>query len=122
MRRLACLAAVVALTSAGGATAAKTSGLRGIVMRGPVLPVCVVEKPCDEPAANVRLVFLRNGKAVARVRTGSDGRYRVTLAPGVYRVSAPGRPVIGSGIEPRSARVPRGRFARVDFSIDTGIR
>jgi hypothetical protein len=122
MWRLACLAAGIALTAAGGATAAKTSGLRGIVMRGPVMPVCVVGKPCDEPAANVRLVFLRNGKAVARIRTRGDGRYRVTLAPGVYRVSAPGRLAIGSGIEPRSARVPLGRFARVDFSIDTGVR
>jgi hypothetical protein len=122
MRRLACLAGVIALTTAGGAAAAKTSGLRGIVIRGPVMPVCMVGEPCDEPAASVRLVFLRSGRAVARVRTGSDGRYRVTLAPALYRVSAPGRPAIGSGIEPRSARVPRGRFARVDFSIDTGIR
>ena len=122
MARLVCIAAVIALGVAGGATAAKTSGLRGIVMRGPVMPVCMVGKPCDEPAANVKLVFLRNGKTVAIVRTGRDGRYRVALAPGAYRVRAPGRPGIGSGIEPQTVRVPRGRCARVNFSIDTGIR
>lgn len=91
-------------------------------MRGPVMPVCMVGKPCDEPAANVKLVFLRNGKTVASVRTGRDGRYKVALASGVYRVRAPGRPAIGSGIEPQTVRVPRGRCARVNFSIDTGIR
>ena len=122
MWRLACISTVIALTSAGGATAAESSGLRGVVMRGPVTPVCMVGQPCDEPAANVRLVFLRNGKAVARVRTGRDGRYRLALAPGVYRVRTAVRPTIGRGIEPQTVRVPRGRYARVDFSIDTGIR
>jgi len=91
-------------------------------MRGPVMPVCMVGKPCDEPAANVKLVFLRNGKTVASVRTARDGRYRVALAPGVYRVRTAAQPAIGRGIEPQSVRVPRGRCARVDFSIDTGIR
>ncbi len=91
-------------------------------MRGPVMPVCMVGKPCDEPAANVKLIFLRNGKTVASVRTGRDGRYRVALAPGVYRVRSPGRPALGSVIEPEKVRVPRERFARVNFSIDTGIR
>jgi hypothetical protein len=91
-------------------------------MRGPVMPVCMVGKPCDEPAANVKLVFLRNGKTAGSVLTGRDGRYRVALAPGVYRVRAPGWPALGSVIKPQTVRVPRGRCARVNFSIDTGIR
>ena len=52
--------------------------------------------------------------------TRKDGSYRIRLAPGVYavrRALATVRPV-----EPDTARAPVGRFARVDFKIDTGIR
>jgi hypothetical protein len=121
MWRFGCIAALVALV-AGAADAGTRSGLRGIVMRGPVMPVCIVGQPCDEPAANVRLVFLRDGKPVATARTVRDGRYRVALRPGIYRVRTLPRPSIGRGIEPQRVQVPRARFARVDFSIDTGIR
>jgi hypothetical protein len=122
MWRLVCIGAAVTLGVTGGATAARSGGLRGVVMRGPVMPVCVVERPCDEPASNVKLMFLRSGKTVASVRTGSDGRYRVRLAPGAYRVRVPGWPAIGSVVKPQTVRVPPGRYARVNFSIDTGIR
>jgi hypothetical protein len=121
MWRFGCIAALIAL-AASSADAGTSSGLRGIVMRGPELPVCIVGQPCDEPAANVLLVFLRDGKPVATVRTGRDGRYRVALGPGIYRVRTLPRPSIGRGIEPQRARAPRARFARADFSIDTGIR
>jgi hypothetical protein len=36
-------------------------------------------------------------------------------------VKAPQRRV-GTGLTPRVVRVPRGRIARVDFSLDTGIQ
>jgi hypothetical protein len=121
MWRFGCLAALVALV-AGAADAGTSSGLRGIVMRGPVMPVCIVGQPCNEPAANIRLVFLRDGKPAATARTVRDGRYRVALRPGIYRVRTLPRPSIGRGIEPERVQVPRARFARVDFSIDTGIR
>jgi hypothetical protein len=121
MWRFGCVAALIAL-AAGAADAGASSGLRGIVLRGPVLPVCIVGQPCDEPAANVRLVFIRDGQPVANVRAARDGRCRVALRPGIYRVRTSPRPSIGGSIEPQRVRVPRARFARVDFSIDTGIR
>ena len=112
-----------ALTIPGGAASGATgSGLRGVVTRGPIMPVCMVDQPCDEPAANVRLVFLRNGVVVSRARTGATGWYRVALAPGRYAVRLPGKPAMGRIVKPQTARVFRGRYSRVDFSIDTGIR
>src|SRR5205807_5461088 len=80
MRALAALAAVIAASSAGAATS--SSGLRGLVMRGPNTPVCTAEQPCSEPAKNVTLVFSRNGQVVRRAKTNDQGRYRVALAPG----------------------------------------
>jgi hypothetical protein len=90
-------------------------------MRGPITPVCRVGVPCDEPAANVVLVFSQSGRAVARTTTGRNGNYRITLRPGKYGVRTTTR-TLGSGLSPRVVVVPRYRVARVDFEIDTGIR
>jgi hypothetical protein len=104
MRHFLLLLTAAATLSAGAAPGATGSGLHGLVTRGPIRPVCMVDQPCDEPAANVQLVFLRNGVVVSRARTSATGRYRIALSPGRYAVRL------------------RGRNTRVDFSIDTGIR
>ena len=115
--------AVTTFALAVPATSATTpSGLRGIVRRGPVTPVCRVAVPCDEPAAGVVLVFSQSGRVVARATTGRAGGYRLVLRPGRYAVRTTRRTGIGSGVMPGSVLVPRGRVARVDFEIDTGIR
>jgi hypothetical protein len=120
MRVLAALAALVAVSSAGAATT--TSGLRGLVTRGPIAPVCTAEQPCDAPAKNVTLVFSRYGRVVKRATTNDQGRYRVRLAPGLYAVRLQVKQRIGRGLQPERARVVASRLRRVDFSIDTGIR
>jgi hypothetical protein len=120
MRVLAFLAVLLAVAPAGAATT--SSGLRGVVMRGPISPVCHADEPCSEPAGNVTLLFARNGRVMGRSTTDNAGRYRVALPAGVYRVSRTASRGIGRGLEPRQARVQAGRFVRVDFSIDTGIR
>ena len=112
--------ATAALALAGGASASRSSGLFGIVMRGPIQPVCRIGVPCDEPAS-VTLVFSRAGREAARVRSHADGRYRIALPPGTYSVRTTLRS-FGRIPQPASVRVPRSRYARVDFSIDTGIR
>lgn len=110
-----------ALACASGA-ASPASGLHGTVKRGPTMPVCQVGKPCDGPAVGVVLEFKRAGTVKARVKTGLAGAYTVRLLPGAYvvTVSPPSR--IGSGLRPRTVRVPSGRLARVNFFLDTGIR
>jgi hypothetical protein len=114
--------ALVLAGAAGAGTTRVSSGLKGVVMRGPIAPVCVVEQPCSEPAPNVTLLFSRNGRVIGRAITNSDGRYRVRLPAGLYKVRRPGAVTVGRGLEPDQARVRAGRFMRVDFSIDTGIR
>lgn len=124
MRVLVVLSTLAALALAAGAQATAPRGtLTGIVTRGPVTPVCVAEQPCSEPAANVALLFLRNGAIVGRTSTTADGRYRLRLPVGTYAVR---RAVVTGSIdrklEPNHARIYGGRSHRVDFSIDTGIR
>lgn len=113
------LLALAALPAAAG-TGAK-SGLRGTVTLYPASPVCFEGESCSKPAAHAILHFRRDGRVAARVETRADGTYRVMLAPGRYRVVAP-KYRHGTGVTPRTVLVPRGRIARIDLEIDTGIQ
>ena len=118
------LISVVLLALAGFPAAAETaakSGLRGTVTLFPASPVCIEGEPCSKPAAHTLLVFKRNGRVAARVETRADGAYRVILAPGRYGVVAP-KYRRGTGVTPRTVLVAKGRIARVDLEIDTGIQ
>lgn len=98
-----------------------TSGLRGQVTIYPARPVCIEGESCSKPASEALLVFSRNGRVAAKVTTGRLGWYRVLLGPGAYTVTAP-RYRRGPGLTPRNVRVPKGRVARIDLEIDTGIQ
>jgi hypothetical protein len=104
----------------GGAAQGSTikSGLYGEVTRGPITPVCIAEEPCSAPVPGALIVFSRSGRDVAQTRTAPNGTYRMALTPGTYSV----RVLRARPVDPGSARVQRGHFSHVDFSIDTGIR
>lgn len=121
--KYAVLIAALALAALGGTSAGATapSGLRGLVTRSPIMPVCMEGVPCSAPARNTPLVFFRKGRKV-RAQTDSTGHFRVALAPGWWNVRTAGPLRIGSGISPRSIRVFAGRFRVVHLDIDTGIR
>jgi hypothetical protein len=95
-----------------------STGLRGLVTRGPIAPVCKEGVPCTAPAKHVKITFLRNGVAKSVV-TGSDGRYTIALAGGTYAVRFPSARF---GYRPRIVFAPAGRISTRNFSIDTGIR
>ena len=110
---------LAALTVVVPAAAATTStGLRGVVMRGPITPVCRVGTPCSAPAKHVRITFVRNGIAKS-ADTGDTGRYAIVLAAGTYSVRLPSTRF---GFRPHTAVVTAGRMSTRNFSIDTGIR
>jgi hypothetical protein len=113
----------LALVVATGAQATTARGtLAGTVTRGPITPVCAIEQPCDEPAPNVTLLFMRNGAVVGRAVTDADGHYRVRLPAGTYTVRRPSATTMDRKLEPNRVWVAAARTRRIDFSIDTGIR
>ncbi len=122
MTRSTLVSALAALAFVSAASGAAQSGLRGVVTRSPIRPVCMEGVPCSAPAKNTELAFFRTGFRTVTTRTDTAGRYRVALAPGVWGVRAPGSPRIGSGISPSRVRVYVGRFRVVNLDIDTGIR
>lgn len=102
----------------GAGSGRSGSGLRGKVVLYPASPVCKTGTSCTRPAAHVLLRFWRNGRVVAHTRTDSKGRFRVALRPRTYRVTAPR----GARIKPRRVSVTTGRYRRVTFRLDSGIR
>jgi hypothetical protein len=121
--RMVVLVSTIALLLTAGAQAATPRGtLTGVVMRGPVTPMCALEQPCDEPAANVTLLFTRNGSVLGRTVTNANGHYRVRLPAGGYLVRRPSAAAPDRKLDPNRVRVFKAQTTRVDFSIDTGIR
>lgn len=119
LRSLALLLVVSAAVSMPASAAVGPSGLHGTVVRGPISPVCRDNVPCDAPAPGVALTFVRAGVARA-TRTDANGRYRIALPAGIYALR-PTAAQLGQ-TSPTKVRVRVGRFDRVDFTIDTGIR
>jgi hypothetical protein len=123
IRKFAVLITVLGLVTlrATSAHAIAPSGLRGLVTRSPIMPVCMEGVPCSAPAKNTPLVFFRTGRSV-RTQTDLAGHYRVALAPGWWSIRTAWPLRIGSGIRPSRVRVFVARFRVVNFDIDTGIR
>jgi hypothetical protein len=121
--KISAIAAVVAfaLFATVAAGARSGSGLRGKVLIEPGFPVCRVGEPCSRPAADTLLYFSTRGRLVRRTRTKDDGTYRIKLAPGRYKVAAPGLG-LSRNLDPVQVVVPRARFRRVDFTLDIGIQ
>lgn len=127
MPRFIASSALALLLAACGATTPTTqsgTGLQGIVEAGPTCPVERINSPCPpHPLAATVVVRNSQGAEVTRFHSGSDGRFRVDLAPGTYALI--GQPV-GSSFLPRpipaTATVTAGSYVTVNVEYDTGIR
>jgi len=127
MKRLALIALVVAAACGGGRTmnTFADSGIEGTVTIGPQCPVERADSPCpDRPlAAEIRFVERVSGRVVTTARSGSDGRFRVSLPPGAYTLEpvSPSSSGIPFG-KPVEATVRAHAYTTVDVSFDSGIR
>ena len=99
-----------------------TTGLRGIVLRGPITPVCRVEVPCDAPFS-ADFSIDRNGRVVSQFRSDQDGRFEVALEPGTYRiVPASNAPIMFPASQAKTVDVLTSGFTEIRLTFDTGIR
>jgi carboxypeptidase family protein len=121
MRRVA----VIVLLSAGVACASRASapsgGIEGRVTIGPTCPVEQLGSPCPPGVWTGTVRATSSDGAVHEVTTGSDGSYRLALAPGTYTVT----PVVQTGGPPTAhpATVTVGTtMQRLDLQLDSGIR
>ena len=97
-------------------------GVEGIALRGPMCPVVSLDEPCpDQPYQAWVTLRTEVGREVTRFRTGEDGRFRVGLRPGRYRlIPDPGDPFpVADAVD---VEVVAGAYTEVTLSFDTGIR
>ena len=120
------LTAVVAATAACASAATSpsaTTGLTGVVIRGPVTPVCRIDVPCDAPFS-ATFSAERSGRRVTQFQSDAAGQFTVVLAPGVYTiVPAADAPIISPTTQGKSVTVvDNGMLTVVRLTFDTGIR
>ncbi len=110
------LAAILAATASAHSA---STGLQGVVTRGPITPVCQEGVPCSAPAKHATLTFSRNGVSYSAT-TDDQGHYLIHLAAGTWTVRI--APATKFGFKPQAAYVRAGVVRVQNFSIDTGIR
>jgi hypothetical protein len=125
MGRLVAVVFAGLIACGGGAAAPATdSGIEGLVLIGPTCPVEQVGQECDDKpyAGAIKIVDASSGEVVTTMRSGDDGRFRVALPPGSYRLE----PVPASGGlpygKPIDVLVRPHTYEEVTVSFDSGIR
>jgi hypothetical protein len=121
--RIAGAAMLAALAACGGpAMPTPTTGLTGVVLRGPIAPVCQVNVACDAPFSAGFTVRL-GSSTVARFRSDAAGAFTVALQPGTYQVVPDSdAPVISPLLQAKTVTVGSVGLTHVQLEFDTGIR
>ena len=121
------IVALLVIISAGASCTSTapspTTGLTGVVMRGPITPVCRADVPCDAPFG-AGFIVQRGGRQVARFQSDSSGQFTVFLEPGAYVVVPDAdAPLLSPVSQGKSVTVAdSGVLTVVRLTFDTGIR
>jgi len=99
------------------------SGIEGIITISPARPGPVrADEAASVPLANATFVVENNNSEVASLTTDDQGRFRVLLAPGHYKVSLKGRKSTIGRFGPFEVDVTSGKMTNVQWECDSGIR
>ena len=110
----------LAMVVACGDATAPSTGLTGIVRRGPTAPVCVPDAPCDAPFA-ARFTVRQGSRAVTTFQSNSNGEFAVGLGPGDYTVTPNADAPVMAG-QAMHVTVLSVGLTTVALEFDTGIR
>jgi hypothetical protein len=98
---------------AAGAMPGLSTGLQGLVKQRQG-GTCAAGDPCDGVGRGVLLAFYRVGQPTHRVRSDDNGRFKLRLTPGRYRVRAGASAL---RVMPFAVIVPLKGFARVTITV-----
>jgi hypothetical protein len=114
--------AMVTLACGGTAVAPIDSGLVGEVVRGPITPVCMVDRPCDAPFS-AHFTVRSDALPIATFVSDTLGQFLVYLPPGRYVIQpAPDAPILFPQQQSKVVSVGRSGLTSVRLEFDTGIR
>ena len=109
--------------STGQSPSAGESGIEGVITISPANPGPIrADAPASIPLANATFVVEnKNGEATS-FKTDGQGRFRLSLSPGHYKVSLQGRKTTIGRFGPFEADVAAGKMTKVQWDCDSGIR
>jgi len=121
MKAFLATATAVAVCISPAIGASTSSGLTGTVQR-----TCASGKLCAAGPTRATLVFTRQSEKAkgesTRVRSGTDGSYRVLLAPGMYRVMPyPRIGIVAPSVRPNLVHVRANHIDKLDFTVSLGL-
>jgi hypothetical protein len=100
------------------------SGIEGVISVSPWHPGPVrADEPASKPLANATFVVQTDASAVAsEFTTDGDGRFRVSLAPGHYKISLKGKKGGVGKYGPFEVNVAAEKMTSVQWRCDSGMR
>ena len=109
--------------STGQSPSAEESGIEGVITISPANPGPIrADAAASIPLANATFVVEnKNGEATS-FTTDGQGRFRLSLTPGHYKVSLQGRKTTIGRFGPFEADVAAGKMTKVQWDCDSGIR
>jgi len=114
--------AMIATACRNPASSTPTTGLTGVVVRGPIAPVCRIDVACDAPFG-AGFSVQQSGRHVGQFRSDAEGRFTVWLSPGAYRVVPDAdAPLMAPSSQAKTVEVGSVGLTAVRLEFDTGIR
>jgi Carboxypeptidase regulatory-like domain len=109
---------------AGPLPAQPQSGIEGLITVSPWHPGPVrADEPASKPLANASFVVQNEKNEVAKeFTTDAQGRFRVPLAPGHYKVLLKGKKSGVGKFGPFDVEVVTGKMTPVQWQCDSGMR
>lgn len=100
-----------------------TTGLEGIVYRGPISPVAMEGQVNDEPFSALFRVYSLKNKLIISFSSNSIGEFSVMLAPGNYKIIPDkSAPIMSAESQVKEITVNTIGITHTDLYFDTGIR
>ena len=110
-------------TSTGQSPSAGGSGIEGVITISPANPGPTrVDAAASVPLANATFAVEKNNGEATSFITDDQGRFRVSLPPGHYKISLKGRKSSIGRFGPFEADVSPGKMTSVQWECDSGIR
>jgi len=99
------------------------TGIEGLITISPTQPGPIrADSPGSKPLTNAAFVVENEKGEVASFTTNDQGRFRISLPPGHYKVSIKGKKGGIGHFGPFEVDVVPGKMANVQWECDSGIR
>ena len=125
LRRLSILLMLLIMCASflpGQTQSGSETGIEGVITLNPARPGPVRADSPVSPLANTAFAVETQKGEIASFTTDNEGRFRVSLAPGHYKVSLKGRTSSIGRYGPFEVDVVAGQMTKVQWQCDSGMR